>query len=166
VPKPNLNDYITVAERLIAFYEKHPEGSIRAEILSDDGKRVVMKAYAYRTPQDEHPGIGHAEEVRGEGMVNKTSALENCETSSWGRAIASLGFHVQKGVASREEVEQAQAEQERQNGLSPDDKLRERIKALGVVDESRAKLTEMGVTNLDGLSPEQREEFEGWLTTA
>lgn len=101
-------DYEEVPDRLARFYASYPEGSVSAELIADDGKRVVMRAYAHRSPDDPRPGVGHAEEVRGEGMVNKTSAVENCETSAWGRALAALGYTGKK-IASFEEVEQARA---------------------------------------------------------
>lgn len=60
-------------------------------LIHDDGKRVVMKAII--TGEDGAIiGSGFAEEIRGDGNVNKTSALENCETSAVGRALASIGL--------------------------------------------------------------------------
>ena len=109
--QPDLAQYITVAERIIAFREKFPEGSLQAEILVDDGKRILICAKAFRTPNDMRPGIGHAEEIRGDGPVNRTSAIENGESSAWGRALAALGFEVKHGIASREEVEIAKAKE-------------------------------------------------------
>lgn len=110
--KPDLKDYVEVPDRIVKFYERFPEGSLRSQLIVDDGKRVVIKALAYRSPEDKHPGTGHAEEVRGDGPVNKTSAVENCETSAWGRAIVSVGI-LAKGekVASKEEVEIALAKE-------------------------------------------------------
>src|SRR5947207_3811711 len=108
----NLDDYITVAERIIKFYEDFPEGSLQSEIIEYDGKHVLIKAFAYRGHDDPRPGVGHAEELRAEGPVNKTAMVENAETSAWGRAIAALGFEVKKGIASREEMELARARSE------------------------------------------------------
>ena len=110
--RPDLKDYVEVPDRIVKFYEKYPEGSLRSQIVVDDGRRIVIKALAYRSPDDKHPGTGHAEEIRGDGPVNKTSAVENCETSAWGRAIVSVGI-LAKGekVASKEEVEIALAKE-------------------------------------------------------
>ncbi len=111
----SLDDYVDVATRVAQFYKQHPEGAIRSEVYFDDGKVVRVRGSVYRKVTDEHPsGVGHAEEVRGSGPVNKTSALENCETSAWGRALAAAGLEVRKGIASREEIEQAKAEENRQ----------------------------------------------------
>jgi hypothetical protein len=106
----DLDKYVPVNVRVQEFYNKYPEGSLQSEIvhMSEDGKQVIMRALAYRTPDDIRPGIGHAEEVNdGRNFVNRTSMIENAETSSWGRALASLGFEVQLGVASKEEMEKA-----------------------------------------------------------
>lgn len=166
MPNFNLADYVTVAERITAFYERFPEGSLRSEIVFDDGKRVVVKATAHRTPEDLAPATGHAEEVRGEGMVNKTSALENAETSATGRAIAMLGFALSKGIASREEMQQAQDEAQRQehgNKNSRAEEFRNLVRVTGLVDEAGMKLTSMNVERLDDLTEEQATEFERWL---
>lgn len=65
---------------------------VRTDVTVDDGQRVVVKAEIV-TQAGAVVGSGHAEEIRGQGNVNKTSALENCETSAIGRALASMGLH-------------------------------------------------------------------------
>lgn len=102
----NLEDYVGVNERIIAFKEKYPEGVLQSEIVELTDKRVVIKAAAYRTPDDIRPGIGHsALGIPGATPYTRGSELENAETSAWGRAIAALGFEVKKGIATRGEVE-------------------------------------------------------------
>ena len=101
----NLNDYVMVNDRILKFYEKYPGGSIQTEIHTLDDGLVVMKAYAYRDREDAIPATGHAYEKEGLGYVNKTSYIENCETSAVGRALAMLGFEIKKSIASREEME-------------------------------------------------------------
>lgn len=61
-------------------------------MISNDGKMIVFKASIF-DPDGKELATGHAEEVRGSSNVNKTSALENCETSSIGRALAQMGLH-------------------------------------------------------------------------
>jgi hypothetical protein len=101
-----LAGYIQVNERIIAFYERHPEGSIQSEIVEFSEKRVVVKAYAYRKPSDPLPGIGHSYmALPGKTTYTIGSELENTETSAWGRALASLGFEVKRGIASHNEIE-------------------------------------------------------------
>ena len=60
--------------------------------MLDDGQRVVVKAYI-RREDGTVVATGYAEEIRGSSNVNRTSAIENCETSAWGRALACLGLH-------------------------------------------------------------------------
>lgn len=85
--------YTEVFVRVEAFRKAFGTSlGINTEILVDDGARVVIKA----TVTNETGmiiGSGFAEEIRGQGNVNKTSALENGETSAIGRALASLGLH-------------------------------------------------------------------------
>lgn len=114
-------DYIDVATRLVEFREKHPEGSLqpadptvpyRIEELSGQLYIVVVSA-AYRTPDDQRPGIGMAyEQFPGRTPYTKGSELQNAETSAWGRAIvAALAADAKRGIASAEEV--------RNNELAP-----------------------------------------------
>ena len=103
----DLNDYVQVNERIEEFYEKYPEGSIQTEIITNENGMVIFKAYAYRNNEDTKPATGHAMEKEGSSYINKTSHIENCETSAVGRALAMLGFEIKKSVASREEVENA-----------------------------------------------------------
>ncbi len=101
-----MKDYVQVNERIIAFYELHPEGSLQSEIVEFSETRVVVKAYAYRKPGDPLPGIGHSYmAIPGKSTYTIGSELENTETSAWGRALAALGFEVKRGVASRNEIE-------------------------------------------------------------
>lgn len=84
--------YTQVVHRMEAFRESYGLAyGLDTMLIHDDGKRVVMKAII--TGEDGAIiGSGFAEEIRGDGNVNKTSALENCETSAVGRALASIGL--------------------------------------------------------------------------
>jgi len=85
--------YTEVFVRVEAFRQAFgTELGIDTSILVDDGKRVVVKA-TILSKEGLTVGSGLAEEIRGQGNVNKTSALENAETSAIGRALASLGLH-------------------------------------------------------------------------
>jgi hypothetical protein len=98
-------DYIEVHERIAAFKKAHPEGALQSEVLRFDDHIVIVKAYAYRTPDDPRPGIGHSSlDIPGKTPYTRGAELENAETSAWGRAIAALGFEVKRGIASAEEV--------------------------------------------------------------
>lgn len=106
-----LKDYVEVNVRIMKFYEKYPEGRITTELVKWENDVIVMKATAYRDNQDIPASTGYAYEKEGSSFINKTSALENCETSAVGRCLAILGFEIKKSVASREEVANAQLQQ-------------------------------------------------------
>ena len=101
----NLDDYETVEERLIKYWKDHPDGQIHTEIMESTATRFIVKASIFRTEADARPwATGLAEEtVQGRG-VNATSALENCETSAIGRALANAGYATKGKRASREEM--------------------------------------------------------------
>lgn len=104
----DLSKYIPVHSRITSFYEKYPEGRIVTELVSlnEDSGFVCIKASAFRCRDDAEPSsTGHAFELRGQGYVNNTSHIENGETSAIGRALANLGFAIENGIASREEME-------------------------------------------------------------
>jgi hypothetical protein len=101
-------DYVPVSERLEHFYSDHPQGRILTNIVEHDAENgfVLIRAEVYREQGDAVPSAtGHAFENRSEGYVNKTSYIENCETSATGRALAMLGYEIKRGIASREEME-------------------------------------------------------------
>ena len=101
----NPADYAEVAERLPLFWKDCARGRIITEIVVDDGTRIVMRADLYADIADLVPTTtGFAEEIRGSSMVNKTSALENCETSAIGRALANYQYQGSKKRASLEEM--------------------------------------------------------------
>lgn len=100
-----LEDYVEVHQRITKFKEQFPEGSLQSEIVESTPAVLIVKAYAYRTPDDRRPGIGHASEpVPGQTPYTKDSELMNGETSAWGRALAALGIEVNRGIASGNEV--------------------------------------------------------------
>ena len=92
VPQKGGKKYTQVVHRMEAFRSVLGLGiGFDTQIVVDDGKRVVIKAIA-SDKDGRILGSGFAEEIRGEGHVNKTSALENAETSAIGRCLASLGI--------------------------------------------------------------------------
>ena len=100
----NLDDYETVEERLIKFWRGNPEGRIVTVMLSGSGSQFIVRAELYKNGSDPVWATGLAEEtVQGRG-VNSTSALENCETSAIGRALANAGYATKGKRASREEM--------------------------------------------------------------
>ena len=109
----NLDDYETVEERLVKYWKDHPDGQIHTKLLDSTASRFIVEASIYRTEADSRPWTtGLAEEtVQGRG-VNATSALENCETSAIGRALANAGYATKGKRASREEMSKVAASQE------------------------------------------------------
>lgn len=107
----NLADYELVETRISKFYSLYEDGRIQTENMSTKEDREkgiwVVKARLYTTQEDQRLGLpkatGYAFEVDGGYGANKTSALENCETSAIGRALANMALHGSKR-ASREEM--------------------------------------------------------------
>ena len=105
----NLQDYETVEERIRRFYKDNKTGRIITENITTLQDRQVgtwvVKASVYLNDQTDKPkATGLAFEVDGQGMANKTSALENAETSAIGRALANAGYSGNKRT-SRQEME-------------------------------------------------------------
>jgi hypothetical protein len=107
--KYDLGDYKEVSERIVDFRQKYPDGSLQAEVIRWPGEGlafIAVKAYAYRSKHDEHPGVGLAwEPFPGKTPYTRDSELQNAETSAWGRAIvAALASDTKQGIASADEI--------------------------------------------------------------
>jgi hypothetical protein len=126
--------YACVAARVQAFRELYPNGSITTDILSLENGVVTMKSTVF-DDQGNILATGHAQEKETASQVNKTSFIENCETSAVGRALGMLGIGSDEQMASAEEVANAINQQE----ISRDDM----IKALDAyyTDPTRKKET-------------------------
>lgn len=102
--------YASVAERVKAFRKLYPQGWITTEIVSNDGTTVLMQAKAGYYTEDGTAvmlGTGYAQEVKGKGMVNGTSHIENCETSAVGRCLGMIGIGIEGGICSADEFDNA-----------------------------------------------------------
>lgn len=154
----DMSDYVEVHDRIAAFYEKHPEGSLQSgwEFHELGGQTViVVEARAYRTPDDPHPGIGLASEpVPGKTPYTRDSELMNAETSAWGRAIAALGFEVKRGIASANEVRNRQGNGSSSGAWKPSDKqlnlIERKVKEGGAKGGDLALLTDWARNVLTG----------------
>lgn len=141
-----LKDYIEVNVRVEKFYERFPNGRIVTELVSWSEGVVVMKAYAYRDINDSVPSAtGHAYEKEGSTYINKTSALENCETSAVGRALAMLGFEIKKSIASKEEVGNAKLNQQQSKVIGE-------IKSVWLALGMKSNMLDQQVQKLYGVS--------------
>jgi len=101
----NLADYETVEVRLEKFIKDHPDFRISTELESFTNNKYIVKAYLFKSMADHVAfSTGYAEETVTERGVNSTSALENCETSAIGRALANAGYAAKGKRPSREEM--------------------------------------------------------------
>lgn len=118
--------YAEVNQRIKIFRMLYPEGTIETEMLSNENGVCVFKAsvYSYAGEMQQTSegiynyqtrrllGTGHAYEKENSTFINKTSYIENCETSAVGRALAMCGIGIDKSIASAEEVINAVNNQE------------------------------------------------------
>ena len=103
----SLQNYETVAQRLQRFWQDHADGRIKTELLEAGANYWIFKAQVFFEYASVEPiATGHAHETIGASQINKTSALEVCETSAVGRALALCGYHG-SGIASTEEITRA-----------------------------------------------------------
>ena len=102
-------DYITVNERIKEFRKQHPQGQILNQVMANaDGQvmfqcKVIVDGVLVAT--------AHAYEKEGSSFINKTSYIENCETSAVGRALGMYGIGIDTSLASADEVANAVKQQ-------------------------------------------------------
>lgn len=169
--------YADVAERVNAFRKVYPHGSIRTEMAENEGtpgKRVcVFRAVV--SVGEVILGTGTAYEIENAGNINRTSYIENCETSAVGRALGFAGFGIAGGIASAEEVQRAQEAQQSAQGARRRTGTPAEVKQAGRVNETQVKrleelikrnglslpalLKSYRVTALADLTPEQYDEI-------
>ena len=102
-------EYAEVNQRIKAFRMVYPDGFIITDLMSNENGVCVFKAsVGYYDNGDPRPlGTGTAYEKESSSFINKTSYIENCETSAVGRALGMAGFGIDTSVASYEEVANA-----------------------------------------------------------
>ena len=130
-------DYAEVNQRIKAFRSICPGGSIVTEMLSNENGMCVFKA----TICDEEMrilGTGTAYEKETSSYINKTSYIENCETSAVGRALGMCGFGIDTSIASAEEVQNAMLNQ------APN-KVQEEVKQKTPRQQLIARLNELNI---------------------
>lgn len=100
-------DYAEVNQRIKAFRMVYPEGFIHTRMVSNEGGVCVYKAKVGFINDNGLPhvlGTGHAYEKEDSSFINKTSYIENCETSAVGRALGMCGFGIDTSVCSADEL--------------------------------------------------------------
>lgn len=157
--------YVEVNQRIKAFRMLQPNGSIVTELLSDDGERCVFRA----TVSDANGmvlGTGTAFEMKGSSFINKTSYIENCETSAVGRALAMCGIGIDVSIASAEEVQNAINNQQEIPKEEMMQEVEARAKVIGYVNkvkmpkENIEKLCKhFGIKSLNELNLKQCNEY-------
>ena len=168
--------YAPVSERVLAFRKVYPSGSIVTEIIDHTDTSVSMKTTIM--VDDKIIATGQASEVK-KGLVNSTSMLENCETSSVGRALGFAGFGVDNGIASQEEIENDNKMKEENKRLEIYDKtyipeyeainfvktaINILVRKQGIMlDELKIAVKEQCWTSLDNLNLEQLQILETYL---
>jgi hypothetical protein len=162
-------DYVEVNQRLL-FFRNEPAyagWSIESDLVDLQPDRCCIKAMI-RDADGRIRATGHAHEDRTSSMINKTSYVENCETSAFGRALAALGIGIETSIASANEVSMAIAKQENLNdlndklGLVPayDDLTAATLKAdfLKLVQKLPADQHERFMKDLDHMTPARFEK--------
>ena len=109
-------DYAEVNQRIKAFRMVYPHGTIDTKLISNENGMCIFQAIV--VDGDTILGVGHAYEKEGSSFINKTSYIENCETSAVGRALGMAGFGIDTSVASYEEVANAIQQQEEDKKIS------------------------------------------------
>lgn len=99
-------EYIEVNERLKYFRENYNDYSLETELISNENGVCVMRA-VIKNPDGVIKATGFAYEKENSTFINKTSYIENCETSAWGRALGNFGIGIDTSIASAEEVQNA-----------------------------------------------------------
>ena len=115
-------EYVPVNERVKEFRAKYPDHTVLTEIVSLESDSVVIKATVFNA-NGEAVANGYAQEDRGSSNINKTSYVENCETSAVGRALGMFGIGIDASMASADEVANAIDRQEAMN---------EKVKAVNI----------------------------------
>lgn len=130
-------EYVQVNQRVKAFRFVYPKGKIETKIISLDGeignRTVLMRCEVY----DDLGNLlstGYAEEKESSTFINKTSFIENCETSAIGRALGQSGFGIDVSIASYEEVENAIANQKKPQKMATPKQI-DLIKSLYAEEE-------------------------------
>ena len=152
--------YVEVKERIRYFRENYTDWSLTSDVIELTDDRCVIKA-TISNEKDRVIATGIAYETQGSSYINKTSFVENCETSAWGRALANIGIGLDVAIASADEVLNAKAQDKPKKPKIEkltDAKLQAMIVAIGegkvsIVQErmSKYKLTKNQKTTLNEL---------------
>ena len=110
-------NYVEVHERVKFFRENFKDHSLTTEVIEKTENTIMMQAIV-KNKDGFVLASGTAEEIKDSSKVNKTSHVENCETSAWGRALANLGIGLDTSIASADEMNSAIAKQDDRKWLT------------------------------------------------
>lgn len=130
--------YAPVNQRIKAFRMVHPLGRIVTDMIQNDADMCVFRCTVYDADM-KTLATGTAYEKPNSTYINKTSYIENCETSAVGRALGFAGFGIDMSIASKEEVENANKQAEDIQRRERDE-IRRKADELEVVPEDEAGL--------------------------
>lgn len=169
-----IGDYVEVNQRVSAFRKLYPTGTIRTTMISNENGVCIFKAEIF-TDKAEILSTGYAYEKEDSTFINKTSYIENCETSAVGRALGFAGIGIDTSIASKEEVINAvvnQGQDEKSTILATEkqceviknkyaeavDTLKDILKQLG-----KTKIVELTIKEAsDIISGKYDEDSNGW----
>ena len=156
--------YVEVNQRILYFRANYENGKILTSIENMDNGIAVIRAEIYIG--NDLVSTGHAYEKEGSTFINKTSYLENCETSAIGRALGIFGIGIDTSIASSDEVETAIAQQKNKDyekGLRISELQKARI--INFVQEEKIDLAKVleyyKVKSLDELDHKQAKQIIG-----
>lgn len=139
-------DYIEVNQRVKAFRMVYPTGFISTQLVSNENGVAIFKAECgyFEESLPIVLATGTAYEKEGSTFINKTSYIENCETSAVGRCLGMAGFGIDASIASKEEVENAKANQNKKAkpAAKPKKASKEQIRLIADNIEQKDKLLE------------------------
>lgn len=140
-------DYAEVNQRIKAYRMVYPFGTIRTKIESLENGICIFKAEVTDN-SGELIGTGHAYEKENSTFINKTSYIENCETSAVGRALGMAGFGIDTSVASAEEVQNAIENQKEKNVILATDKQVEMLESMMTNEQKKEACKLVNKNNL------------------
>lgn len=157
-------EYAEVNQRIKAFRSVCPEGFIRTFLTTCENGICIFRAeVGFRENDHDHVlGTGYAQEKEGANFINKTSYIENCETSAVGRALGMAGFGIDTLVASVEEVQNAIANQgEKKDDRKASPKQVEFLKSKYEGDNLKKLLKSLEIETLEDISMSKASDLIG-----
>lgn len=152
-------EYAEVNQRIKAYRMVYPNGMIKPEIKSLKDGVCIFRAEVTNDNGDVI-GVGHASEKENSTFINKTSYIENCETSAVGRALGMAGFGIDTSVASAEEVANAiENQKEDKKVIMATEKQKELIRNMFTTNEIKNILTELKKSKLSELTVKEASDL-------